>query len=94
MAIPRRPEEKIAYESEALKEISDDMNLELLESLPNVPGAENIMIKEINRPFKILKKFNYKGSVQNLCFKAPLNKITDLENKLNKACHRQQLFHI
>jgi len=81
---PRRPEEKIAYESEALKEICDDMNLELLESLPNVPGAENIMIKEINRPFKILKKFNYKGSVQNLCFKAPLNKITDLEEKLNK----------
>jgi len=80
---PRRPEEKIAYESEALKEICDDMNLELLESLPNVPGAENIMLKEINRPFKILKKFNYKGSVQNLCFKAPLNKITDLEEKLN-----------
>ena len=80
---PRRPEEKIAYESEALKEICDDMNIELLESLPNVPGAENIMLKEINRPFKILKKFNYKGSVQNLCFKAPLNKITELEEKLN-----------
>ena len=79
----RRPEEKIAYEAEALKEICDDMNIELLETLPNIPGAENIMMNEINKPFKILKKFNYKGSVQSLCFKAPLNKITELEEKIN-----------
>lgn len=80
---PRRPDEKIAYESEALKAICDDLNIELLESLPNIPGAENVMMAEINAPFKILKKFNYRGSVQSLCFKAPLNKITLLEQKMN-----------
>jgi len=80
---PRRPDEKIAYESEALKAICDDLNIELLESLPNIPGAENMMMAEIDAPFNILKKFNYRGSVQSLCFKTPLNKITRLEQTLH-----------
>ncbi|MCP4716072.1 MAG: FAD-binding oxidoreductase [Deltaproteobacteria bacterium] len=79
---PRRPEEKIAYESEALKEVCDAVNVELLEGLPNIPGAEHIMLAEILRPWSALKKFNLQGSVQPLKFKSPLKKIAELEQAL------------
>jgi hypothetical protein len=78
----RRTEEKIAYEVEALKEISDVLNIELLESLPNIPGTESIMLAEMLRPWKVLKKFNHKGSVHDLTFKAPLGKVAQLEKTL------------
>jgi len=78
----RRPEEKIGYESEALKEVCDSLNIELLEGLPNIPGAESIMLSETYRPWKVLKKFNYKGSVHDLSFKAPLKKVTQLVKTL------------
>jgi FAD/FMN-containing dehydrogenase len=78
----RRTEEKIAYEVEALNEISDVLNIELLESLPNIPGTESIMLAEMLRPWKVLKKFNHKGSVHDLTFKAPLGKVAQLEKTL------------
>lgn len=78
----RRTEEKIAYEVEALKEISGVLNIELLESLPNIPGTESIMLAEMLRPWKVLKKFNHKGSVHDLTFKAPLGKVAQLEKTL------------
>jgi FAD/FMN-containing dehydrogenase len=76
---PRHPEEKIAYEEEALREICDGLNVKVLEGLPNIPGAENVIAAELLRPWKILKKFNYRGSVHDLTFKAPLNKVTAIE---------------
>ncbi len=80
----RRAEEKIAYESEALKEVCDSVNLPLLENLPNVPGADIMMKNELLRPWSILKKFNYKGSVNDLTFKAPLKKAAELEKRLQE----------
>ena len=78
----RRTEEKISYEAEALKEICGVLNIELLESLPGIPGAESIMLAEMLRPWRVLKKFNHKGSVHDLTFKAPLNKVAKLEKIL------------
>ena len=75
----RRTEEKIAYEVTALKELCDSLNVQLLESLPNITGAENIIDAEILRPWGVLRKFNYKGSVHDLTFKAPITKIAELE---------------
>jgi hypothetical protein len=74
----RRPDEKIAYESAALTEVCQGLNVQLLESLPNIPGAENVLARELVRPWSILKKFNYRGSVQDLTFKAPLQKTPGL----------------
>ena len=75
----RRTDEKIAYEVVALKELCDSLNVQLLESLPNITGAENIIEAEILRPWGVLRKFNYKGSVHDLTFKAPITKIAELE---------------
>lgn len=74
----RRPDEKIAYETEALHEVCDSLNVRLLENLPNVPGAVKIMTEATLRPWAILKKFHYRGSVHDLTFKAPLKKTAAL----------------
>jgi len=81
---PRHPEEKIAYEVEALRETCDLLGVKILEGLPNIPGAENVILSELLRPWKILKKFNYRGSVHDLTFKAPLNKVALVEQKVKE----------
>ncbi len=78
----RRTEEKISYEVEALEQLCDILNVELLESLPHIPAAQTTMRAEMLRPWSILKKFNYKGTVHDLSFKAPLKKIAALEKTL------------
>jgi len=80
----RRTDEKIAYEAEALREICDTLNIDLLESLPNVTGAENIIERELLRPWGMLRKFNYKGSVHDLTFKAPITRVAELEKMLGQ----------
>ncbi len=80
--LPRHPEEKIAYEIEALKGVCDALNIELCESLPGISAAESIMLEEMLRPWRILKKFHYRGSVHDLSFKAPLDSIPVLEQTL------------
>jgi len=74
----RRTEEKISYETEALKELCDVLNIEILEGLPNVPGLESTIRAEMLRPWSILKKFNYKGSVHDLTFKTSINNVAQL----------------
>ncbi len=76
----RRSDEKIAYETEALQQICDNLNISLLSSLPNVSGADKKIFAELLRPWGVLKKFNYKGSVHDITFKAPLKKLSSLKN--------------
>jgi hypothetical protein len=76
--LPRRSSEKIAYEEEALRQVCDEMNVEVMETIPNITGADKILEAEMLRPFSILKKFNFKGSVRDMTFKCPLNKVEEL----------------
>lgn len=83
---PRHPEEKIAYEEEALQEVCHNLNLELKESLPQVSGLDRILLNEILYPWGILKKFNYRGSVHDLTFKSSLQGIAEMETVIKKVC--------
>lgn len=83
---PRHPEEKIAYEVKALREVCRGLNLELTESLPRVRGLERVLLNEILHPWGILKKFNYRGSVHALTFKSSLKDIAGLEAVLKETC--------
>jgi len=85
--LPRRSDEKIAYEEVALRKICDEANVELLETIPNIPGAEKMLEAEMLRPFSILKKYNFKGQVLDFTFKCPLNKVDELVRIASKtAC--------
>ena len=82
----RHPQEKIAYEEEALEEVCRSLNLELKESLPQVSGLNRILLNEIIYPWGILKKFNYRGSVHDLTFKSSLQHIADMEEIVKRVC--------
>jgi FAD/FMN-containing dehydrogenase len=69
------PEDKFAYEEEALRKIAADCSVEVLTSIPGTKDLEAFFAKEVIRPWSVLKKFNYKGSVHDISFKAPLKKI-------------------
>jgi len=81
---PLFPEDKVSYEEEALKEICKEMRLELFETLPASLNANQIFLEESLRSWGILKKFCYKGSVHDLSFKLPLDKLPSMEKLMIK----------
>ncbi|MDP6180762.1 MAG: hypothetical protein QGG48_12800, partial [Desulfatiglandales bacterium] len=86
---PRRPEEKIAFEGKALREVCQNLNLELKEDLPPVSGLDQILMHEILYPWGILKKFHYRGSVHTLHFKSPLMDIVKMDSVITKICEEE-----
>lgn len=83
---PRHPEEKIAYEDEALREVCHSLNVEVKESLAQASDLNQVLLNEIIYPWGILKKFNYRGSVHDLSFKSPLKDIAEMELVIKRAC--------
>ncbi len=83
---PVKAAQKIRYESEALREICARLNCPVADSFPFATGASQLIISELLKPFGILKKFNFRGSVHDLNFKAPLRRIADMEGIIKNAC--------
>jgi hypothetical protein len=72
---PRMPEGKIAYEEEALKEICAMAHLHFY----NGGHLEELFLTEMLRPWGIVKKFFYRGSVHDLSFKTPLKRVPEFQ---------------
>jgi len=85
---PRHPEEKIAYEAKTLTEVCDMMNVGLQHTVVALPGAQTLMLAEMLRPWGMLKKFNYRGWVHDVSFKAPVESVPDLERLLYGLAQR------
>jgi hypothetical protein len=83
---PINPEKKIAYETDALRGICNQLNCTVLDSLPFGGGISQIILDEMLRPFRILKKFNYRGSVHDITFKSPIRQIANMESIIRKTC--------
>ena len=84
---PIKPEKKIAYESDALREVCHQCNCAALDSLPFASGASQNILDELLKPFRILKKFNYRGSVHDLNFKSPIRQIAKMESTIKNTCN-------
>lgn len=72
-ALKRRPEEKMAYQEQCLREImmSYFPALDLLTTLPGVPGGERVIPDMLRKPWpqdKTYWKHAYKGGCQDLRF--------------------------
>jgi len=72
---PRMPEGKIAYEAEALESVCSAAHLPLYED----GRLRDCLLAELLRPWGILKKFCYRGSVHNLSFKTTLRRFPDFQ---------------
>jgi FAD/FMN-containing dehydrogenase len=72
---PRMPEGKIAYEEEALQEICSTGHLQIHDNMQ----MEQAFLAEMLRPWGILKKFCYRGSVHDVVFKTTLRRFPEFQ---------------
>ena len=83
--LPRHPEEKTAYEEEALRDLAAVLNVRVGQGLPGVAAADALFRDEFLRPWGILRKFNFRGSVHDLTFKVPFEDVPVMDHTV-KAC--------
>ncbi|MCK5421206.1 MAG: FAD-binding oxidoreductase [Deltaproteobacteria bacterium] len=93
---PRFPEEKISYEKDALMNISSKLNINVFSTIPPLENADKYFSGLLIRPWDILKKFCFKGSVHSLSFKSPLKRVPEFESIIHKASeeHNYSIRHI
>lgn len=75
---PRRPEEKLAYEEDVLRDIARGVSLAKIESrLPALPGGEEKLLGMIRGawPGEVFWKFRYRGRCQDLFFITTLERV-------------------
>jgi len=73
--------EKIAFQEDVLEKISLKMNL-----IPySVTDQEEFLLKEMLRPWNILKKFCFRGSVRDLSFKASLKRFPEFQKIITET---------
>jgi FAD/FMN-containing dehydrogenase len=81
----RRPEEKIAYEEEDLKELgSKEIGVDPEEEVRGVPDLAEELLKDTERPTRMQKRFGFKGSVQPLSFYGESRKASFFEGLIHK----------
>jgi hypothetical protein len=81
---PRMPEGKIAYEEEALKEICSMAHLRMYDDR----DTEELFLSEMLRPWGILKKFCFRGSVHNVCFKTTLRRVPEFQKIIMEVINK------
>jgi FAD/FMN-containing dehydrogenase len=82
------PEEKIAYEEEALREVCAKEKMEPLLTLNGTKKIDAMFSEEILRPWSVLKKFNYKGSIHDVAFKSPRKRMNDFLDIILKTSQK------
>lgn len=82
---PYFADEKIAYEEQALLQLCRELNFPAATHLPGFPDLQEVFLRESLRPWGILRKFNFKGSVHDLSFKVPLRSITAVETVVSAS---------
>ena len=95
MGLHRRPEEKIEYEEEALREVMklDFQDLELSTALRGVPALERRLPQMLRRPWpkdKTYWKHCYKGGCQDLFFITTLDKAPQFVEIVNEVAGRNE----
>jgi hypothetical protein len=80
------PEEKSAYEHEALKNICEELTCQLLTGIEPLENTRALFAGLMLRPWDILRKFSFKGSVHDLSFKSPLKRVPEFEATINRIC--------
>lgn len=72
---PRMPEGKIAYEEEVLQQICSMAHLQMYDD----GYLKEMLLSEMLRPWGILKKFCYRGSVHDVSFKSTLKRFPEYQ---------------
>jgi FAD/FMN-containing dehydrogenase len=77
--LPYFPEEKVAYEEEALKNMCIEMGLPLAQTVAGEEGLEATLLDLILHPWLALKKANFRGSFHPVSFYTVLRNAPEFE---------------
>lgn len=83
--LPYFPQEKVKYEENVLREECAKEGVEPLTMMEGLPKIQEVFLREIIRPWGILKKFCYKGSVHDVNFYAPLRNVPKFVSAVNEV---------
>lgn len=85
----RRPEMKIEYEEEALREVGKELSLtRIMTHLPGIPGAEKKLLEMLRKGWPAEKtywKFAYKGACEDIFFITKMEKTPQFLEIIKKA---------
>jgi FAD/FMN-containing dehydrogenase len=84
----RRPEVKIAYEEEALREVGKELSLaRIISHLPGVPKAERKLLEMLRSGWpvdKVYWKFAYRGTCEDIFFITKMEKVPHFYHVLKR----------
>jgi len=81
-ALPYFPEEKVAYEEEALRTLCNEMGLPLAQTVAGEEGLEATLLDLILHPWAALKKARFKGSFHPISFYTVLKRVPEFEEAI------------
>ena len=80
----RHPEEKVEYQELDLRDLATGAGFELKSSVGSIAGLDRIVADELLLPWRIQKRFGYRGSCHGLMFYATGNNIPWIEDALSQ----------
>jgi len=80
----RYPEEKVEYQELDLRDLAAASGFELRPSVGGIAGLDKIVADEMLLPWRMQKRFGYKGSTHGLMFYATGDSIALIEDALNQ----------
>ncbi len=82
----RLPEEKIAYEEEALMEVASELHFEPQRTVGGVPGLEARILKLLRKPWSGdgYWKSRYKGASHDIFFHTTLDRVAEFTSTMEK----------
>jgi len=75
----RRAEEKLEYQELDLRDVAVEVGFEVKNTVGGVSGLDRIIKEEVILPWRMQKRFGYKGSCHGLMFHTRPDKMSDLE---------------
>ncbi len=81
-ALPYFPEEKVAYEEEVLRAMSNEMGLPLAQTVAGEEGLEATLLDLILHPWMALRKARFKGSFHPVTCYTVLKKVPEFEETI------------
>jgi len=87
-AIGPIPEEKIAYQTKDLTEITSMIGVEPMEILDGADYLEKIILKELKLSRRMQKRFGYRGASRQLMFYCEPDRVDELNAAVSDMCEK------
>jgi len=86
--LPYFPEDKVAYEEAELRRTCEELNLIPSSTVVGMEGLQDVFLKEIIRPWSVLKKARFKGAFHDVAFYSKLSKVYELYDVIEEVAKK------